>query len=152
MLKHKYNPHPGTAAMDIIKKAGMMPFRGGEAVNRVMAYVSVRDQFANTIRVGKKQILDLYDKFILNVIRPLYGEDIVYQKIPTFRLHFPGNIAVGEYHKDKWYRDKKWHEEVCELNFYLPFTKAYGTNTIWVESEEDEGDFQAMNFIKRFCT
>ena len=93
----------------------------------------------------KKQILPLYDKFILNVIRPLYNEEIVYQKIPTFRLHFPGNIAVGEYHKDKWYRDKDWHEEVCELNYYLPFTKAYGTNTIWVESEEDKGDYTAMN-------
>ena len=62
MLKHKYNPHPGTAAMNFIKKAGMMPFRGGEAINRVMAYVSVRDQFANTIRVGKKQILDFDGK------------------------------------------------------------------------------------------
>ena len=93
----------------------------------------------------KERILDLYDKFVLNVIRPLYDEEIVYQKIPTFRLHFPGNIAVGEYHKDKWYRDKKWHEEVCELNYYLPFTKAYGTNTIWVESEEDKGDFSPMS-------
>ena len=89
----------------------------------------------------KEQILDLYDKFVLNVIRPLYDEEIVYQKIPTFRLHFPGNIAVGEYHKDKWYRDAKWHSEVSELNYYLPFTNTYGTNTIWVESEEDKGDF-----------
>ena len=99
----------------------------------------------------KKQILDLYDKFILNVIRPLYGEDIVYQKIPTFRLHFPGNIAVGEYHKDKWYRDKKWHEEVCELNYYLPFTKAYDTNTIWVESEEDKKDYKPLNMEYGEC-
>ena len=87
------------------------------------------------------EFLKLYDKFILNVIRPLYNEKIVYQKIPTFRLHFPGNIAVGEYHKDKWYRDAKWHSEVSELNYYLPFTNTYGTNTIWVESEEDKGDF-----------
>ena len=93
----------------------------------------------------KERILNLYDKFILNVIRPLYDEEIVYQKIPTFRLHFPGNIAVGEYHKDKWYRDKKWHEKVCEMNYYLPFTKAYGTSTIWVESEEDKGDFKPMD-------
>jgi ectoine hydroxylase-related dioxygenase (phytanoyl-CoA dioxygenase family) len=30
------------------------------------------------------------------------------------------------------------------MNFYLPFTKAYGTNTIWVESEEDKKDFSDM--------
>lgn len=93
----------------------------------------------------KEQFLSLYDEFILNVIRPLYDEKIVYQKIPTFRLHFPGNIAVGEYHKDKWYRDSKWHTEVNELNYFLPFTGAYDTNTIWVESEEDKANFFPIN-------
>tara|TARA_R110001592_G_scaffold293585_1_gene563218 strand:+ start:2013 stop:2660 length:648 start_codon:yes stop_codon:yes gene_type:complete len=93
----------------------------------------------------KESIEPLYKEFIKEIIKPLYSEDIVYQKIPTFRLHFPGNIAVGEYHKDKWYRDLEWHEEVKEMNFFLPFTRAYGTNTIWVESEEDEGDYKPMN-------
>lgn len=99
----------------------------------------------------KEKILDLYDKFILNIIRPLYNEEIVYQKIPTFRLHFPGNIAVGEYHKDKWYRDEEWHTEVKELNYYLPFTKAYDTNTIWVESKENKKDFKPMNIEYGEC-
>ena len=31
------------------------------------------------------------------------------------------------------------------MNYYLPFTKAYGTSTIWVESEEDKGDFKPMD-------
>lgn len=91
------------------------------------------------------QMQSTYIEFIKNIIRPLYTEPIAYQKIPTFRLHFPGNIAVGEWHKDKWYRDKEWHEEVCELNFYLPFTNAYKTNTIWVESKEDKKDFKVIN-------
>ena len=91
------------------------------------------------------KVQSTYQKFIREVIRPMYDEEIVYQKIPTFRLHFPGNIAVGEYHKDKWYRDSEWHEEVCEMNFYLPFTNAYGSNTIWVESKEDKGDYKAMD-------
>lgn len=64
MLKHKYNPHPGAAAMDFVKKAGMMPFRGGEAINRVMAYVSVRDQFANAIKTGRKEILGFDGKVL----------------------------------------------------------------------------------------
>ena len=32
-----------------------------------------------------------------------------------------------------------------EDNFYLPFTNAFDTNTIWAESEEDKGDFAPMN-------
>jgi len=93
----------------------------------------------------KEKVEPVYKEFISNVIRPLYNEEIVYQRIPTFRLHFPGNIAVGEWHKDKWYRDSKWHEEVCEMNYYLPFTDTYGTNTVWVESEEDKGDYTSMD-------
>jgi len=92
-----------------------------------------------------EEFIQLYDKFILEVIKPLYDEDIVYQAIPTFRVAYPNNIAVGEFHKDKFYRDINWAMEVDEDNFYLPLTDAYDTNTIWVESEEDRGDFSPMN-------
>lgn len=91
------------------------------------------------------EFIQLYDKFILEVVKPLYNEQIVYQAIPTFRVAYPNNIAVGEFHKDKFYRDITWAEEVDEDNFYLPFTNAFNTNTVWVESEEDKGDFAPMN-------
>jgi ectoine hydroxylase-related dioxygenase (phytanoyl-CoA dioxygenase family) len=87
----------------------------------------------------------LYTDFIKQIIKPIYGEQIVYQTIPTFRIAFPNNIAVGEWHKDKWYRNGEWANDVKEDNFYLPFTNAFDTNTIWVESEEDKGDFAPMN-------
>ena len=86
----------------------------------------------------------IYTKFLTNVIKPRFNEEIVYQKIPTFRVHLPGNISVGEFHKDKHYRDEKWAEKVQELNYFMPLTKAYGTNTIWAETEEDLGDFQEI--------
>jgi ectoine hydroxylase-related dioxygenase (phytanoyl-CoA dioxygenase family) len=87
----------------------------------------------------------MYNEFILNVVKPLYNEQIVYQSIPTFRVAYPNNIAVGEYHKDKWYRDADWAVEVGEDNFFLPFTDAFDTNTIWAESQEDKGDYSPMN-------
>ena len=89
--------------------------------------------------------IGLYEKFILEVIKPLYNEQIVYQAIPTFRVAYPNNIAVGEFHKDKHYRNGEWASKVKEDNFYLPFTDAFNTNTIWVESEEDKGDFTPIN-------
>lgn len=91
------------------------------------------------------EFIELYDKFILEIIKPLYNEQIVYQAIPTFRVAYPNNIAVGEFHKDKHYRNGEWAAMVKEDNFYLPFTNAFDTNTIWVESEEDKGDFAPMN-------
>lgn len=81
--------------------------------------------------------LNEYKKLLKEFIKPLYNEAIVYQQKPTFRIHMPNNVAVGEYHKDRDYSH-------CtkELNYWLPFTKAFGTNTIWIESEEDKGDYK----------
>ena len=76
---------------------------------------------------------DTYVKFLTDVIKPRYGEKIVYQIIPTFRVHLPGNVSV------------EWAEKVKETNYYLPLTKAYGTNTIWAETEEDLGDFKPFD-------
>ena len=84
----------------------------------------------------------IYKKFLEDMIKPRYNEEIVYQKIPTFRVHLPGNVSVGEFHKDKHYRNVEWAEKVKETNYYLPLTKAYGTNTIWAESKEDLGDYK----------
>ena len=87
---------------------------------------------------------DIYKIFLEDKIKPRFNEEIVYQKIPTFRVHLPGNVSVGEFHKDKHYRNQEWANKVQELNYFLPLTKAYGTNTIWVETEEDLGDFQEI--------
>ena len=95
------------------------------------------------IRQDKSKLL--YENFINEVVRPLYDESIVYQAIPTFRVCYPNNIAVGEFHKDKHYRNIEWAEKVNELNYFMPLTNAFDTNTIWVESEEDKGDFAPMN-------
>lgn len=90
------------------------------------------------------EFVNLYQNFIREVVLPIYNKSIVYQSIPTFRIAFQNNIAVGEFHKDKWYRDISWAEKVSEDNFFLPFTDAFDTNTIWVETEEDKGDYFPM--------
>ena len=58
------------------------------------------------------------------------NEPIVYQTIPTFRIQFPNNIGVGEWHRDIDYREEGWPEE---LNYYLPVTEPKGSSTIQLE-------------------
>ena len=87
---------------------------------------------------------DMYENFIEVCVRPLYLGPIVVQANPTFRIAYPNNIAVGEFHKDKNYRDPEWAAKVKEVNYFLPFTDAFGTNTFWAESEEDKGDFSPV--------
>ena len=52
---------------------------------------------------------------LINYIKDSYGyKELIYQKIPTFRVQLGnGNVAVGEWHKDKTY-----NHGVSEVNFW----------------------------------
>jgi len=80
---------------------------------------------------------DIYIRFLTEVVQPFIGEDIIYQRVPTFRVHLPGNVAVGEFH-----RDSDYAHGPGEINFWLPVTRAWATNTVWIESEEGAEDFE----------
>ena len=95
-------------------------------------------KFYNQVR--ESNFLNIYSKFIEEVILPHFGEDILYQKVPTFRNQVPNNISVAEFHKDKTYSHSPY-----EVNVFLPITVAKDTSTIWVESVEDKGDYRPMN-------
>jgi hypothetical protein len=86
---------------------------------------------------------DIYLEFLKNVIYPYIQDDLVYQRIPTFRVGFPNNVWVGEYHRDSWYGHPNE-----ELNFLVPFTDMYGSKSLYVESESSKGDFkpQTVNY------
>lgn len=90
-----------------------------------------------------QEYFDTYYNFLKEVIKPLYQDKIVYQKIPTFRVHLNGNVAVGEFHRDRDYNHGR-----NELNYWLPFTNAWDSNTIWIESEEGKKDYKsyAVNY------
>ena len=81
----------------------------------------------------------LYERFIKEVVVPIVGEPILFQKIPTFRVLQPENLAVAAYHKDSEYS-----HSVHEMNFFLQLTNAFGNNTIWAETEIDKGDYQPL--------
>jgi len=96
------------------------------------------EKFYNEVK-EKTNFYSIYHSFVKDIVFPLFNEDVLYQKIPTFRVHQPNNLAVGEFHRDKNYSHSRH-----EVNFYLPLTKAWETNTIWSESEYDKKDFQPM--------
>ena len=76
---------------------------------------------------------DLYVKFLNEVVKPYFSiteGQLVYQKIPTFRVHLENNVGVGEFHRDSDYNHKSY-----ELNLWLPFTDTFETNTIWINSD-----------------
>lgn len=88
-----------------------------------------------------KHIKELYLDFVNVHVKSYFGfNECVFQQVPTFRVHRVGNLAVNEWHKDKDY-----NHGMEEINCWLPVTSAYGTNTIWIESEEDKGDYRPLD-------
>lgn len=79
-----------------------------------------------------------YQDFVHSVIAPFMGEPFYYQRIPTFRVHLPGNVAVGSMHTDAEY-----HHPAGEETFWVPMTPAYDSSTVWVA--DDCGELQPAN-------
>jgi hypothetical protein len=71
-----------------------------------------------------------YLELIEGVIRPYFEEPIVFQTVPTFRVQLRNNLAVGE-----WHRDRDYGHADHELNFWLPLTDAWGSNSVWIEAQ-----------------
>ncbi|MGB3441060.1 MAG: hypothetical protein WBA97_20105 [Actinophytocola sp.] len=84
------------------------------------------------------EIKELYREFVADFVPSILGtKEFCFQRVPTFRLHFPGNVAVGEFHTDGDYN----HED-GEVNFWVPFTNAWGTNSVWIETALGNSDYQ----------
>jgi len=84
--------------------------------------------------------LELYRNFVREFIAPMFNESvIVYQTKPTFRVQLPNNVAIGQKHCDSEYN----HPE-GEINFWIPLTKVFENNGIWLESEPGKGDFHPI--------
>ena len=92
----------------------------------------------NKIRGSK--FIEIYHSFIAEHLKPLFSDDkVVYQAIPTFRVHYPENVGV-----EAWHKDRDYNHNPKEVNIFMPFTAAYGTNAVWYESEEGKQDFSPI--------
>ena len=98
-------------------------------------------EFHKTFYAIGNEFHDTYQRFVRDVI--LRGErasEYLVQKVPTFRVHLPGNVATGGFHKDSDY-----NHALAELNFIIPMTMMHESATVWVESQPDVSDFAPVN-------
>jgi len=95
--------------------------------------------FYDKMRSGWDEFTETYTNFIANFVRPYVDEDIIYQKWPTFRVHLPNNLAVGA-----WHTDAEFNHPEGEINFILPITRMFESNTVITESEPGLRDFKQV--------
>ncbi len=74
----------------------------------------------------EEKIKPIYEKFIKNIISKIFGTHrFYYQLIPTFRVGLPGNVFVGEFHKDSFYNHQNY-----EVNFNLGLANYEGNASL----------------------
>lgn len=76
------------------------------------------------------EFFSIYRKWMLEEIISKFKEPHYFQAKPTFRVHLPNNLAVGEFH-----RDSDYNHSPHELNIFVPLTPAFDTNSIWLETK-----------------
>ncbi|NET88008.1 MAG: hypothetical protein F6K45_07925 [Kamptonema sp. SIO1D9] len=96
-------------------------------------------KIAKPKQVKDRGLIQTYQKFISFLEAEIFGYKLVYQKLPTLRIHLPNNLSVGEYH-----RDRDYNHPAEEINVWVPLTKAQKTATIQMESSYDTGDFHPV--------
>jgi hypothetical protein len=112
---------------------------------------SLHDESLGRLQVGKETtayhqalygigepFLSVYRRFVKDIL----GEEIglyLYQAVPSFRVHLPGNVATGNFHRDSDFNHPKE-----ELNFLVPLTPMADTASVWIETEPGAGDCAAV--------
>jgi hypothetical protein len=88
------------------------------------------------------RVHEIYERFLREVIGPAYGEDLCVQRVPTFRVHYPRAMAVKEFH-----RDSDYNHQSAIINYWLPLTAAFATNSIWIETEPGAEEFHPVELV-----
>ena len=106
--------------------------------------------FYDLLNSGKlPQLERSYFEFVRDEVGSFFNEDVLYQYMPSFRVHLPGDKAIHKWHydSDSDHRHPEW-----EINFHIPLTRTYDTQSIWIESVPGLGDFSPMNLeYGEFC-
>ena len=131
--------------------------------NRISSYQKVwnsdRDRTGRSLTVfaykpelgeGRKlysRFEEVYLAFIHEVVAPgLGGGHVQYQRAPTIRFMVPAEYnSFPDKPTTPLHNDMDYHHQPSELNFWLPLTHVWDTNTLWVESEPGLGDLHPLN-------
>jgi len=82
-----------------------------------------------------------YHAFMRKYVKPLFPNDnIVIQKTPNIRFSFPESAAIGKHEKEDqkngiigYHCDSDFGHHHTEMNFIVPVTKMFGTNSVYYE-------------------
>lgn len=84
--------------------------------------------------------IQTYRRFVNHVAQTVFHETLVYQALPTIRVHLPDNWSVYEFH-----RDRDYNHPAEEINLWVPLTPARETASLYIESAYEKKDYKPLN-------
>jgi hypothetical protein len=81
----------------------------------------------------------VYNRFVVEVIGAAFGRKISYSAHPKMRVHLAGTPTVS-----KWHRDADITLRPEQINVWLPFTNAYDSNSLWIETGYGRADYRPV--------
>lgn len=98
--------------------------------------------FYSKLRSPWVEFVTIYKDFITGELSEQLGfTDFLFQYLPSFRIHLPGQKVIHKTHYDS---DVDHRHPEGEINIFLPLTDCLPTNTVWAESEPGRGDYSPM--------
>lgn len=98
---------------------------------------------------------DTYYSFVLHEISKLFPDEeyLVVQKDPQFRVHVPNNTALGSKPEDTnamvgLHCDSDYNHPPEEINYIIPITDMWETNSVFIESHPNKGDFAPIKLYR----
>ena len=109
----------------------------------VEAFASRHDQASWSRGDEASPMVQFYDRFINEVVLPhmsggRFGARVVYQAKPSLRVLPPGSKGI------RFHRDAEYMHQAGEVNWWLPATPTFGSNSLQVESSPDAADFGVL--------
>ena len=97
--------------------------------------------FYQFINKKNNEFLNIYYKFVFDVLFEQFDENILFQKTPGLRISYPNNVAVSTWHSDS---DRNNMHPQGEINVFLPLTNCFGNNSLWIESKPGLKDYHPI--------
>ena len=98
-----------------------------------------RSPTVNQLAESSSDISEKYHSLISDFLSEIYGEISTYQSPPSFRFHYIG-LGCSIFHTDR-----DFGVEQGRMNVWVPLTDVWGSNSLWIESEEGAGDYAPVS-------
>lgn len=97
---------------------------------------------------------EVYRAFVTEVVAPgLGGGTVQFQRAPTLRVMVPCQYNTRpQVSTTPLHNDMDYHHQPSEINYWMPLSTVFDTNSLWVESEPGLADMHPLNLrYGKYC-